>query len=184
MSSSPRRPALRLRRADRSDLATLVAHRRAMWRDIGGNSDTALNAEARAYRRWLQRMVGERRLIGWVAETEAGTPVASGCLWFAESQPRPREPQLFRPYLLSMYTEPEFRGRGVASSIVRAAVDLARQRGFGRITLHASEQGRPVYAKLGFERTWEMRQLFEENRVDPGGPGGTVPPRSRRSRSR
>lgn len=167
MAPRPRTPALRLRRAVADDLETLVRHRTAMWRAIGGNSEAALADEARSYRRWVARMLRERRLVGWIACDAQGAPVGSGCLWFAESQPRPREPQLFRPYLLSMYTEPAARGHGVASAIVEAAVELARRRGFGRITLHASEQGRPVYARLGFERSWEMRRILEENRVDP-----------------
>lgn len=154
-----------------------------MWRDIGGNSEAALAGEARSYKLWAARMLRARRLVGWIAIDRNGAAVGSGCLWFAESQPRPREPQLFRPYLLSMYTDPEARGRGVASSIVSAAVELARRRGFGRITLHASEQGRRVYARLGFERSWEMRRILEENRRDPDAPSGPperVPARPRR----
>ena len=31
-----------------------------------------------------------------------------------------------------------------------------RRRGVARVTLHASEAGRPLYERLGFERTTEM----------------------------
>lgn len=150
-----------------------------MWREIGGASEEARAVEGRQYARWLRRMMTERRLVGWIAEDPEGAVAGSGLVWFAESQPRPREPQLYRPYLLSMYTEPRYRQRGVASAIVLAAVELARRRGFPRITLHASEAGRPVYAKLGFERTWEMKRTFEENRRDPWERSG--PPRHARA---
>lgn len=174
-----------IRRARRSDLATLVAHRSAMWREIGGHSEAAVALEARAYRRWLRRALSRRRLVAWVATGRDGEPAGSGCLWFVEAQPRPRELAPLEPYLLSMYTHPAYRGRGIASAIVQAASTLARRRGYGRVTLHASEAGRPVYRRLGFERSWEMRRLFEENRAEPGAraaPPG--PPRPRRRRLR
>ncbi|HLY77617.1 MAG TPA: GNAT family N-acetyltransferase, partial [Thermoplasmata archaeon] len=64
------------------------------------------------------------------------------------------------PYLFSMYTEPGFRGRGLASRIVREAIRLSRRRGYTRVVLHAAPLGRRVYSRLGFERSWEMRLLL------------------------
>jgi GNAT superfamily N-acetyltransferase len=129
-----------------------------MWADIGGFDPFAIRREAVAYRRWVSQRLGTRRFLGWIVESGQGQVAGSGCVWVVESLPRPGDPQRWRPYVLSMYTDPEFRGRGVASSIVRAAVAWSRARGFSRITLHGSEMGRPVYARLGFERTWEMRR--------------------------
>jgi GNAT superfamily N-acetyltransferase len=62
------------------------------------------------------------------------------------------------PYILSMYTEPEFRRRGVASRLVREMVRWSKARGYGRVLLHASRYGRPVYERLGFEPSSEMRR--------------------------
>ena len=62
--------------------------------------------------------------------------------------------------LLGMFTEPAWRGKGIARRIVQAAMRWSRERGYPRITLHASKMGRPVYEKLGFERTWEMRRFL------------------------
>lgn len=64
--------------------------------------------------------------------------------------------------LSNMYTLPEYRGRGVGTALVAAAVahHLKATR-VKRIRLHATEQGRPVYARAGFvpgetemELTW------------------------------
>jgi GNAT superfamily N-acetyltransferase len=60
------------------------------------------------------------------------------------------------PYLLSMYTEPSYRGKGLASMIVKESKKWARKRGYTWMTLHASKAGRKVYTKLGWKRTWEM----------------------------
>jgi GNAT superfamily N-acetyltransferase len=55
-----------------------------------------------------------------------------------------------------MYTLPEYRKMGVASSIVKEAIKWSRDNGFGRISLHASSQGKSVYEKFGFQQTNEM----------------------------
>ena len=61
-------------------------------------------------------------------------------------------------YLLSMFTEPDHRGEGHATRIVRAAMRWAKGRGIPLVVLHASELGESVYRRLGFERTREMRR--------------------------
>jgi ribosomal protein S18 acetylase RimI-like enzyme len=172
----PVRPKIRIRRARRDDLPLLVAHRRRMWEAIRDHPTSALDAADRTYARWVRRMQAERRFIGWIASSTSGEVAGSGCLWLAEAQPRPLEPERWRPYILSMYTVPAYRGRGVASAVVRAAVRHARAAGYPRVTLHASVMGRSVYRSLGFERTWEMRRVF-------AAPAARAAPRRRRGRS-
>ncbi len=40
-------------------------------------------------------------------------------------------------------------------------LDWLKQRGFRAVNLHASAEGRPLYEKLGFEATNEMRLKFD-----------------------
>lgn len=169
MSRSPRRRArprrgsvagssLSLRRAREEDLATLVEHRRRMFREIGRWRSGALARSARAYRRWAIKELSGRRMFGFVVEERGGGIVGSGVVWLQPSQPRPAPlARLSMPYIMSMYTEPRYRGRGVASSLVEAMVRWAVQRGYRRIFLHASKKGRPVYERLGFQDGNEMR---------------------------
>ena len=131
-----------------------------MWEAIGGFTRRELDAADPVYRAWTRRMMNAGRFLGWIAEGADHRAIGSGAIWLTEIQPRPAELYGRRPYLLSMYTDPGHRGEGIASAIVRAAVRYARDHGYSRITLHASPMGRPVYARLGFERSWEMRQLF------------------------
>jgi GNAT superfamily N-acetyltransferase len=110
----------------------------------------------REYRSFLRHARKRRRFAAFVVETDAGVPVASGAIWLQEQQPRPELEPGPLPYLMSMFTEPDHRGHGHASEVVRAAVAWCRERGYPRLILHAAPGGRKIYRRVGFRRTWEM----------------------------
>ena len=129
-----------------------------MWGELRDYSARELAVHDRTYARWVRQLMGRRKFLAWVAEEPGGRLVGSGGLWLMPSQPRPG--LLGRgevPYILSMYTDPASRGQGVASRIVREMVRWSRDQGYGRVVLHASRFGRPVYERLGFEPGSEMR---------------------------
>jgi GNAT superfamily N-acetyltransferase len=153
----PSIPKLSIRRASLKDLNVLVDQRRAMWTDMGVTDQLRLERADRAYRRWVGTRLRNHRLLGWLVESRDGRIAGGGCLWLQPVQPGPNQTGMTQPYLLSMYTSPEFRRQGVASMIVGEAIAWCRMRGYTRMRLHASEMGRPVYRKFGFRRGWEMR---------------------------
>lgn len=181
------------------DIRLLVDHRRRMFGSIARWAEAAMDRHDRAYRGWVRARLRSGEVRVRVAEVD-GVPVASGVLWWREDQPRPGVGVARLPYIMSVYTEPAMRGRGLASRIVAELVADARAAGGTRITLHASEMGRSVYAKLGFERTWEMRRWIDPRYLRArarataraarggGGPRGSARARSgtgpRRPRSR
>ncbi len=147
----------RIRRATLDDMDLLVRHRRGMWEEILEASPAEMEAADRAYRRWARTRLKSGTLVGFVSETARGEPVASGCVWLLPSQPRPKWAGTLAPYLMSMYTEREHRGRGHATRITREAIRWAKARGFGTMLLHASKYGEPIYDREGFARANEMR---------------------------
>jgi GNAT superfamily N-acetyltransferase len=84
--------------------------------------------------------------------------VSGGGLQVRPLMPRPGhvrgEPEAL---ILSMWTDPAHRRRGLATCVLEAMLDWCRRRGIRRVTLHASAQGRPIYERLGFTQTNEMR---------------------------
>jgi len=153
-----------IRPATEKDLDALVRHRRKMWEDIDGHSEDRLDAHDRLYRRWARQRLRSGRFFAWVAANARGEIAASGAVWLQDTQPHPRIGLGPVPYLLSMYTEPAHRGHRLATRIVQEAMKWAKGEGFGRMTLHASIQGRNVYRRLGWERTWEMRVRTEASK--------------------
>ena len=59
--------------------------------------------------------------------------------------------------VLNVYTEPAWRRRGLGELLMREVLAWARREQLDRLVLHASEAGRPLYERLGFVATNEMR---------------------------
>lgn len=155
-------PLYRLRPANLADLDLLVRHRRGMWEEIASFTRHELESADRAYRRWARPRMRSGSLVGFILETVSGEPAASGCVWMMPIQPRPGGKSTKAPYLMSMYTEPGHRGRGLATRIVREARRWALARGCDTIVLHASRFGKPIYRREGFTESPEMRLRLGE----------------------
>ena len=96
---------------------------------------------------------------GNVRPGEDGVVVGSGGITVYDSPPGPglawRE-----AYVMSMYTEPGHRGRGVARAVLAALLEFARAAGgVGRVWLRASAMGRSLYLGAGFEPRDSYLQL-------------------------
>ena len=163
LRSRKQRPTFKVRRATPRDIPILVSQRRAMWKTIGKRDKGDLDEADQVYTRWVRSRMENRTLMGWLAEAQ-GKVVGGGCVWLQPIQPMPGYNRMLQPYVLSMYTEPNFRGQGVASAIIDEASGWARRNSFPVIRLHAADMGRGVYARRGFKRGWEMRLRFSKPR--------------------
>jgi len=52
--------------------------------------------------------------------------------------------------------DPEYRRRGIGTSLLRHCLDYLAGRGIRCIKLDATPQGRPVYERLGFQSEWPL----------------------------
>lgn len=52
--------------------------------------------------------------------------------------------------LLNVLTYPEYRRMGIASKVISKIIDEAKQLGVSSIDLSATQDGKPLYEKLGF----------------------------------
>jgi GNAT superfamily N-acetyltransferase len=55
-------------------------------------------------------------------------------------------------YIMNMYTFPNYRNRGIGTELFKKLVDEAKQTGYRKITLNATDMGRPLYEKYGFKK--------------------------------
>lgn len=52
--------------------------------------------------------------------------------------------------VLSVYTEPEYRGKGICTQLIKNLLEYGKKAGLGRVDLSATKEGYPVYKKVGF----------------------------------
>lgn len=142
------------------DLDILVTHRLKMWDEIRPDRKNYHPDFKKATKDWLSVKVKDSNFVSFIARTGDGKLAGSGCVLIKEDQPRPDRLVIGAPYLISMYTEPEYRSHGVASLIVQKAIDWAKGNGYDRMDLHGSPMGKSLYEKFGFRQTNEMRLLL------------------------
>ena len=146
-----------LRMAIVNDAPIIVHHRRAMFTGMGHTDIAGLDAMDAAFAPYVRRAIADGSYRGWLAVTSERRVVAGGGLILHEWPATPRSTDTQRAYILNMYTEPEYRKRGIARRIMNAILDHCRAEGLHSVSLHASEFGRPLYVSIGFEPTNEMR---------------------------
>ena len=152
-------PQTKIRLATVADADAIVAHRRAMFLDMGHGDDATLDAMCVAFRPWLVSRMETGEYLAWVA-MEGDAIVAGLGLWLMDWPPHMIGPGARRGNILNVYTEPGSRRQGIARRLMAVALEWCREHGIRAVILHASEKGRPLYEKLGFQPTNEMRLLL------------------------
>jgi GNAT superfamily N-acetyltransferase len=148
---------IRIRTAGLADLQHLIHHRRSMFEDMGHTDPAVLSEVDRVSEQYFRDALAGGKYRAWLAELPDGRVVAGGGIVVNDWPGHLREIQPRRVWILNMYTEPEFRRRGLARRLMDAMVAWCRAEGFGSVSLHASVEGRPLYESMGFEPTNEMR---------------------------
>ena len=67
-----------------------------------------------------------------------------------------------RAHLMNVYTAKEFRGQGIGKKMVDLLIEDAWNKGATEISLDATESGRPLYKKCGFEDSGECMVLAKK----------------------
>ena len=152
-----------IRPATVADNIIIAEHRVAMFREMGEVPTEALGAQLLTESTMaLAACLGDQSYVGWLA-VDAGAAVIAG----AGAHIKPQLPRISHdgarvvaaplPLAVNVYTDPAWRGRGIARALMKTMMGWAAEQGFDRLVLHASDAGRPLYLSLGFEATNEMR---------------------------
>lgn len=143
------------REATAADVEVLVHHRLGMFRDMGvpESEVAAMEEPARAY---FRRAVPAGKYVAFLTEHD-GRVIAGGGIIVIDWPAGRGDHRDSKAMILNMYTEPEFRRRGLARSLMETMIAWCRTQGYKTVSLHASDFGRPLYESLGFQPTNEMR---------------------------
>jgi GNAT superfamily N-acetyltransferase len=144
------------RRATLADVDTLVQQRIRMFQDMGvmGVPDGNEQRLATAYHAWLTDLMPAGTYLAWVVEARdeaaRGEIVSGGGVTVIPWPPGPRYQGTRLAFVYNVYTNPEHRGRGLATRIMETIHEFCRHEGIGSVALNASTFGQPLYESMGY----------------------------------
>jgi GNAT superfamily N-acetyltransferase len=138
-----------------------------MFQDMGDVSGGRLRAKARTR---LERWIDNGNYIGWLATPadEQEMIVAGAGVQLQPILPRPLDVSTIgegrQGTIVNVFTEPPWRQRGIAALLIKEIIIWSKYEQIDRLVLHASDEGRSIYERLGFVASNEMvcdRESFE-----------------------
>lgn len=156
-----------VRLAIRDDLDSISHHRACMFRDMGELPAEMFESFLAQSRETLHRMLERNQYVGWLVSPydQPEKIIAGAGVQLREVPPHPQPDADGKIEIVSgrqaivqnVYTEPEWRRRGLAMLLMKEIISWADNAGIDSLVLHASDEARPLYEKLGFIATTEMR---------------------------
>ena len=152
-----------IRRATARDADIIAWHRARMFQDMGdvsGDAFEILRANARSR---LEEWIDKANYIGWLAAPadEPEMIVAGAGVQLQPILPRPLDVSTIgegrQGTIVNVFTEPQWRRRGIAGLLIKEIITWSKNEQIDRLVLHASDEGRSIYERLGFTESNEMR---------------------------
>ena len=146
------------------DIPILVTHHHKMFKEIWTQKGIEFDAHQfeemdKAHTKKLNEELVNGTCTAWVVKKEDKI-VASGALTINSMVPRPDDSSYMVAHLHSVFTEYDYRKNCFASLITKNAIHYCKSRGIKRMTLGASDAGRPLYEKMGFQPFVSSMQLL------------------------
>ena len=87
--------------------------------------------------------------------------IGAGGVSFYQVMPTYHNTSGKKAYIMNMYTNPNYRRKGIAYKTLDMLVEAAKDRGIKQISLEATEMGRPLYEKYGFTQMESEMELVD-----------------------
>ena len=150
---------MEIRIADKQDIDFMMSSRLEMLKEVN-----SLDADYR----YSESFVEESRI--YFLEGDQTTVLALdgeiviGCatICYFSVMPTFSHPSGKRAHLMNVYTAKEYRKQGIGMKMVNILIDDAWNKGATEISLDATEAGRSLYKKCGFEDSEECMVLVKE----------------------
>ena len=142
------------RKLTENDLDTFIRMRIAQLREEGATEDLDL---VPALTDFYHRHMADGTFVSWLA-TDGDRIVGTSGMSFVEKPPYFSNPTGKIGLLSSMYTDPDYRRKGIAKELLRRVVEEARAYGCGNVQITASDMGVLLYTAFGFRKNGNFMQ--------------------------
>lgn len=122
------------------DAAIIARHR---YFDAGSKDDLA------AYERWVAARIERGNYTGVLAEDDHGVIAGAGAV-LLDWGPTRGEPSGLRARIVNVFTDPEWRRRGIARSLVQDVMRRCQKRDVQVFGVASTADGEALYRALGF----------------------------------
>jgi len=142
------------RRLAENDLEPFIRLRISQLREEGATEELDLVPVLTDY---YHRHMADGTFVSWLALDNEKIVGTSG-MSFVEKPPYFSCPTGRIGLLSGMYTDPDYRRRGIAKELLRRVVEEARAYGCGAVQITASDMGVLLYTDFGFVKNGNFMQ--------------------------
>jgi GNAT superfamily N-acetyltransferase len=160
------RQEFHIRQATPDDAAIIGWHRARMFQDMGLVPDELFESFRTKALDRLGKALASGDYFGWlVSERNALQKIIAGAGVIIREVPpfpiRHKNGEITiaegrQGLIVNVFSEPEWRRRGLAQLLMEQIIAWSREQQLDGLVLHASDDGRALYEKLGFVPTTEM----------------------------
>ena len=148
------------KRATMDDIEVLTETRICVLRAANKLSDDVdmTQVKKQSYEYYKEALPKEEHVAYLVFDDEIF--VGAGGVSFFRVMPTYHNPTGRKAYIMNMYTNPEYRRKGIAMKTLDLLVGEAKKKGISVISLEATDMGRPLYEKYGFVKMNDEMELY------------------------
>ena len=139
----------------KKELDIFIRMRISQLREEGATEDTDLVPALQDY---YNRHMADGSFVSWLA-MDGDRIVGTSGMSFVEKPPYFSCPSGKMGLLSSMFTDPEYRRKGIAKELLSRVVEEARAYGCGTVQITASDMGVLLYTDFGFVKNGNFMQL-------------------------
>ncbi|MCM1071731.1 MAG: GNAT family N-acetyltransferase [[Clostridium] fimetarium] len=143
-----------------TDIERLMEWRRKVLECVFGSApDEALLA---ANRKFYERHIADGSHLAVIADFDS-EEAGCGAVCYYDEMPSPDNRTGRCGYIMNIYVRPRFRGKGVATAILKYLIHQALDNNCEKIYLESTDMGRTVYSNLGFT---DMENMMKYKTTD------------------
>ncbi|MFB2769026.1 GNAT family N-acetyltransferase [Pelatocladus sp. BLCC-F211] len=151
-------PTINFREATTQEDYLIAQHFYLLWQDNNVAAASLRSDWLETVLEFNQKARQNLYYKAFVAEVDGKVVGSASCQLFAGLYPHILIDDHRRyGYIWGVYVDAAYRGQGIAKRLTSMAIDYLKAIACTRVILHASPLGKPVYDRLGFVPSNEMR---------------------------